>query len=117
MAERLDGALRGVVTASVVPPALADRYGIVKQYRQAVAAAGAMVDNATVLEGYVAARVFVEGLRRAGRNLTREGFIDALEGLGKFDIGDFRLEYGPANHNGSSFVELEMYAADGSLVR
>jgi hypothetical protein len=27
------------------------------------------------------------------------------------------VEYGPANHNGSSFVELEMYTASGDLVR
>jgi hypothetical protein len=38
-------------------------------------------------------------------------------GMGKLDIGDFMVEYGPADHNGSSFVELEMYTAAGDLVR
>jgi branched-chain amino acid transport system substrate-binding protein len=117
-AGRLNGALRGVVTASIVPSPKLERYGIVKEYRKAVAAStpgGA--DNYTVLEGYIAAKVFAEGLRRAGRAPTREGFIAAVEGMGKHDLGDFMVEYGPTNHNGSSFVELEMYTAAGDLVR
>ena len=116
-ATRLNGALRGVVTASIVPSPRLERYGIVKEYRQAIASSGAKIDNYTVLEGYIAAKVFVEGLRRAGRTPTREGFIAALEGLGKYDLGEFRVEYGPSNHNGSIFVELEMYTGDGNLIR
>jgi ABC-type branched-subunit amino acid transport system substrate-binding protein len=116
-AQRLQGALRGVVTASIVPSPKLERYAISKEYRKAVAASGAPADNYTVLEGYIAAKVFVEGLRRAGRSLTREGFIAALESMGKFDAGDFLVEYSPTNHNGSNFVELEMYNAQGDLVR
>jgi branched-chain amino acid transport system substrate-binding protein len=116
-AARLNGALRGVVTASIVPSPKLERYGIVKEYRKAIAASGNGADNYTVLEGYIAAKVFAEGLRRAGRSPTREGFITALEGMGKYDLGDFMVEYGPANHNGSNFVELEMYTAAGDLVR
>lgn len=116
-AQRLNGSLRGVITASIVPSPKLERYGIVKEYRQAVQAAGGGADNYTVLEGYIAAKVFAEGLRRAGRAPTREGLITALEGLGKLDLGDFVVEYSPTNHNGSSFVELEMYSASGELVR
>jgi branched-chain amino acid transport system substrate-binding protein len=116
-AARLNGSLRGVVTASIVPSPKLERYGIVKEYRKAIAASANGADNYTVLEGYIAAKVFAEGLRRAGRSPTREGLITALEGMGKLDIGDFLVEYGPTNHNGSSFVELEMYTAAGDLVR
>jgi branched-chain amino acid transport system substrate-binding protein len=116
-AARLNGALRGVVTASIVPSPKLERYGIVKEYRKAIASSANGADNYTVLEGYIAAKVFAEGLRRAGRSPTREGFITALEGMGKYDLGDFMVEYGPANHNGSNFVELEMYTAAGDLVR
>lgn len=116
-ARRLNGSLRGVITASIVPSPKLERYGIVKEYRQAVQASGGGADNYTVLEGYIAAKVLAEGLRRAGRAPTREGLITALEGLGKLDVGDFVVEYGPTNHNGSSFVKLEMYSASGDLVR
>lgn len=116
-ATRLNGALRGVITASIVPSPTLERYGIVKEYRKALGASAGAGDNYTVLEGYIVAKAFVEGLRRAGRNLTRENFIAALEGVGSLDLGDFRVDYGPKNHNGSNFVELEMYTATGSLIR
>jgi ABC-type branched-subunit amino acid transport system substrate-binding protein len=116
-ATRLNGTLRGVITASIVPSPTLERYGIVKEYRKALGASAGSGDNYTVLEGYIVAKAFVEGLRRAGRSLTRENFIAALEGMGSLDLGDFRVDYGPKNHNGSNFVELEMYTATGSLIR
>ncbi|MES2943249.1 MAG: ABC transporter substrate-binding protein [Pseudomonadota bacterium] len=116
-ADRLKGALRGVVTASIVPSPTLERYGIIKEYRAALGESAAQGDNYTVLEGFIVGKVFAEGLRRAGRNLTREGFISALEGVGTLNLGDFRVEYGPNNHNGSGFVELEMYTASGGLIR
>jgi ABC-type branched-subunit amino acid transport system substrate-binding protein len=57
------------------------------------------------LEGYLNARILVEGLLRAGPNLTREGFIDAIE-----SIRDFRLApgldftFGPQDHQGMDQV-------------
>jgi len=51
------------------------------------------------LEGYLAALVFVEGLRRAGANLTTEALVDALESIRDFDIGlGAPLRYGPSEH-------------------
>jgi branched-chain amino acid transport system substrate-binding protein len=116
-AERLKGAINGVITASIVPSPSLERYGIVKEYRAALGASAGAGDNYTVLEGYIAAKVFVEGLRRAGRALTREKFITAMESVGDLDVGDFRVKYDAGNHNGSSFVELEMYTAAGKLIR
>jgi ABC-type branched-subunit amino acid transport system substrate-binding protein len=90
---------------------------IVADYRKDRTDAGAKIDSYTMLEGYIAARVFVEGLKRAGRNLTREGFIKAMEDMGATKFGDFPVQYGPGNHNGSNFVDLEMYTRTGSLRR
>lgn len=39
------------------------------------------------LWGYQAAATFVEGVKRAGKNLTREGLVTALETFRKFDNG------------------------------
>jgi ABC-type branched-subunit amino acid transport system substrate-binding protein len=58
------------------------------------------------LEGYVAAKLFTEGLRRAGANLTRDGFIGALESINSVDMGKFPVSFSPANHNGSNYVGL-----------
>ena len=37
--------------------------------------------------------------------------------MGTTKIGDFPLGYGPGNHYGSTFVDLEMYTRSGSLRR
>jgi len=116
-AQRLAGGLQGVVTASIVPPPSLRRYPVVADYQRDRAEFGEAIDSYNALEGYIVARVFVEGLRRAGRNLTREGFIQAMQGMGNFDVGGFPVSYSASNHNGSSYVDLEMYTRDGRLLR
>jgi branched-chain amino acid transport system substrate-binding protein len=39
------------------------------------------------LEGYLNARILIEGLKRAGRDITREKFITAIESISNFDLG------------------------------
>jgi len=58
------------------------------------------------LEGYIAAKTFVEGLRRAGTDLTREKFIQTLESFRDVDVGNFRVSFTPTDHNGSKYVGL-----------
>jgi ABC-type branched-subunit amino acid transport system substrate-binding protein len=57
------------------------------------------------LEGYVAARIFTRALEHIPGPPTRENIIDALEGLGRFDLGlGVPLEYGAGNHSASHQV-------------
>jgi len=73
----------GVVVTQVVPPVDSD-VAAVREYRDAVP----VVERGFVsLEGFLAARAFVEGLRRAGPGATPDAFIDALEGAGPMDLG------------------------------
>jgi len=64
----------------------------------------------------VAAKVFVEGLRRAGKELTREKLIAGLETMRFVDVGGFNVNFTPSNHNGSSFVELTIIGRDGNFI-
>ena len=53
------------------------------------------------LEGYINAKILVEGLERAGRNLTRQSFIQAIKSLNDFDLGiRNRLSFGPKDNQG-----------------
>jgi len=57
--------------------------------------------NSVGLEGYYNARILVEALERAGRNLTREGFIQALESIRDLELGPGLVaSFGPDNHQG-----------------
>lgn len=56
-----------------------------------------------ILQGMGSASVIVEGLKRAGRNLTREKFVDALETLKDYDtkILSSKITYTRADHMGA----------------
>ena len=69
------------------------------------------------MEGYVAARVFAEGLRRAGRSPTRDSLVAGLESLQRFDLGGFAINFSPRSHVASQFVELTMLTEDGRVRR
>jgi ABC-type branched-subunit amino acid transport system substrate-binding protein len=57
------------------------------------------------LEGYINARVVVEGLRRAGANPSRQGFRQALESLRGLDLGiGAPLTFTPERHQGLDSV-------------
>ena len=57
------------------------------------------------LEGWIAGRLFAEGLQRAGKNLTTDGLIDALEGIKGLDLGlGVPLSFGPSEHQASHKV-------------
>ena len=89
---------------------------VVKEYRKLVDAAKGEPGFGT-LEGYIAAKVMVEGLRRAGRNLNRESFVRAMETLNDYDVGGFKVTFGPGDHNGSKFVDLTIISRDQKFVR
>jgi branched-chain amino acid transport system substrate-binding protein len=71
----------------------------------------------SAMEGFVNAKVLVEGLRRAGRNLTRDGFVRAMESMQRIDFGGIMVTYGPSDHSGSEFVELTMIGKNGRIIR
>ncbi len=61
--------------------------------------------NAVGLEGYINARVLVEGLQRTGRELTREGFIDVIESMQHYPLAtDLIISYSPTDHQGLDSV-------------
>ena len=103
---------RGVQISQVVPfPS--DVTPIVREYQKRIGDADKY--SFTSLEGYIAAKVLVEGLRRAGKNPTRESLVDGLAAMGKVDLGGFTVNYTPTNHNGSSFVDLTIISRGGKF--
>jgi len=67
------------------------------------------------LEGYIATNVFIEAVRRTGRNLGTDALIDALEGIRGLDIGiGSTIGFGPSEHQGSHKVWGTMLGADGT---
>jgi len=95
----------GVIVTQVVP-AVEGHSKIVLDYKAALAKyfPGEAPDYVS-LEGYVAAQILVEALRRAGPQLDTEKLVDTLESIRGFDMGlGTVLNFGPSEHQGSHKV-------------
>jgi ABC-type branched-subunit amino acid transport system substrate-binding protein len=107
----------GVIVTQVFPnPKMATTPIAVQMQKLAKEMPGAVVSH-QAMEGFAAAKVLVEGLRRAGRKLTRESFLAGLNDLRGFDLGGLRLDYSATDHTGTEFVELSMIGRKGDFVQ
>jgi ABC-type branched-subunit amino acid transport system substrate-binding protein len=107
----------GVAISQVVPFPWSPTTLVVKEYHAVMKAAGVKEYNFSSLEGFVVAKAFTEGLRRAGRDLTRERLIGALESMSAVDLGDFVVNFGPTNRAGSRYVDLTIIGRGGKFVK
>jgi ABC-type branched-subunit amino acid transport system substrate-binding protein len=107
----------GVAISQVVPFPWSPTTLIVKEYQQVLGAAGIKDYNFSSLEGFIVAKAFAEGLRRAGKDLTRDRMIVALESMTNVDLGDFIVSFKPSNHNGSKYVDLTIISRGGKFMK
>lgn len=107
----------GIAVAQVVPSPWSSKHPIVKQYREALGKNNQQEAHHAGLEGYIAAKVLVEGLKRSGKDLTREKLVSALESMHNLDLGDFVIDYSSEKHAGSTFVDLSIIRSGGQFVQ
>lgn len=117
LADALGAAGGGVIISQVMPYPRSASSPLVREYQKLLKAGGVSDFDYGSMEGYIAARVFVEGLKRAGRDLTREKFISALESMGSTDLGGFAVNFSPSNHVGSKLVEMTIINSHGQVIR
>ena len=118
LADELGKEGRGIMVSQVMPFPFSTTTGISREYLDAVAKAGGDAQpNYSSMEGYLAAKVLTEGLRRAGRNPTRDSLVTGLESIQNVSFGGFSVDFGPRDHVGSRFVDLSMLTEDGKVRR
>ena len=106
----------GVVITQVIPFPWNDSLPIVTAYQAAMKSVDANAKIGFVsLEGYVVGRLTVDALKKAGKDVTRQAFLDAVYNTGEFDFGGAVLAYGPGDNQGMSDVFLTVIQADGSF--
>lgn len=116
LADELGDADVGVVISQVVPFPFQSAMPVVRDYQQHMAAAGDKEIDFSSMEGYLIAHVVTEGLRRAGKSLTRESFVAGLESMREVDIGGFKVTFSPQNHEGSKFTDLTIIGRGGKFM-
>ncbi len=108
---------RGVIVTQVFPNERSVAYPLIKEAQEFAKAKGLAGVSPAMMEGYAAAKVLTEGLRRAGPNATPSSLRDALEGLRNYDLGGLTVTYGPNNHTGLDFADLSIIDASGKFRR
>jgi branched-chain amino acid transport system substrate-binding protein len=116
LADELGDAGSGVVISQVVPFPYGESAAVVREYQQRMKEAGQTELDFSSLEGFLTAKVFTEGLKRAGRNLTRESLTTGLESMHDVNMGGFLINYSSTNHQGSNFTDLTMVGRGGKFV-
>lgn len=117
LADELGKEGAGVVVSQVVPSPYNTARPITREFVDSIKKAGGDAQaNFSSMEGYLAAKMFTEGLRRAGgKGATREGLILGLESIGSQSFGGFAVHLSSTHHVASSFVELSMLTGDGRV--
>jgi branched-chain amino acid transport system substrate-binding protein len=116
LADALGEAGAGVVISQVVPFPYIANSQVVREYQQRMSEAGHKDFDFSSMEGFLTARVLVEGLRRAGKNLSRETLIAGLESIHDLNLGGFTVNYSAKEHQGSSFTDLTIIGRNGKFM-
>ncbi len=106
---------RGVIVTQIVPSPNRRTSRLVREYVEAMATAKAPVSFVS-FHGYIVGKVLAEALRRTGRNVTPQTLSAALDNLGSYDLGDYRIEFNGNRRMGSKFVEASIISVDGKMV-
>lgn len=107
---------RGIILAQIMPSLRNTTIPVVAEYLKLLKDKSPdAAPSASQFEGFVHARLLVEGLRRTGRDLSTASFTRTLENAGEIAFGRFTAKYSPKSHNGSDYVELAIIDGQGQL--
>ena len=114
LAEELGAAGAGVVVVRVVPKSDSAKVALVRELLADAQAAKLGKTNVYMLEGYIAARVYTEALRRISKDINRAKFKKSLEALDDVSIGGFRVHFAD-DRVASRLVELSLIDSQGKV--
>ncbi|AKJ27488.1 ABC transporter substrate-binding protein [Caldimonas brevitalea] len=113
---KLAAAAQGLAQVVVFPDPISGKSAAARSYHAAMRAA--KIDNvgASGFEGWINAQLVIEGLKRAGRDLTREKLRASLAGIRQLDLGDFVLGFaGSAPFVASNSIKIGVFDEGGRI--
>ena len=109
----------GIVISQVVPSPRSVGTPLIREYLDVLNQTDQTPSYESV-EGYVAARAFVEGVRRAASGSgkpDRAGLQRAFESMTDYDMSGFRVNLRAKKYDSVRAVDLVTITADGKVVR
>ncbi|MCK6405044.1 MAG: ABC transporter substrate-binding protein [Rhodocyclaceae bacterium] len=108
---------RGIGISQVMPYPFNDTTPAVREYQRLLQTQKNTNYSYYGIEAYVTAKVMVEALRRAGKDLTREKLVQTLESMSSYDAGGFRVGFTANDRSGSRYVDLTVVGSGGRVLR
>ncbi len=106
----------GITVALTVPAPNQQQFPVVRECTEAWRAAGQTDSmSVTALEACIAAKVLVEGMKRSGKEVTRESLQKALSALGRVDVGGVTILFKPGFRHGGTYVDIAVIRLNGEL--
>jgi branched-chain amino acid transport system substrate-binding protein len=107
----------GVAVSQVSPYPFSRTMALTKEFQEVIKGRQDVSPSYASMEGFISAKVLVEGLKRAGPKLTREKLIAGLESMNRFDLGGIDVTYGPQLRTGANFIDITIIGKNGTFVR
>ncbi|MBS0452776.1 MAG: ABC transporter substrate-binding protein [Proteobacteria bacterium] len=107
--------MAGLVIAQVTPNPYRINGRLTKEFIDSAKAQKIEAPSYAMMEGYIAARVIVEAVRRQGARPTREGMAPTLNSMDNLDLGGYSLAFKPTQRTGSRYVELSIVNSTGKI--
>ena len=109
---------RGLVIAQAVPFPFSATLPLVSEYQKTMKQYAPQEPlSFSTLEGFVAGKITVEALKRAGKNPTRAKVLKALNSMGELDLGGVYVNYSPKERRGWGQIDLTVIGPGGKLLR
>ena len=108
---------RGVIVTQVFPYERSMVSPLVQRAMEVGRTRGIHELTQPLMEGFAAAQVLVEGLRRAGPNPTRDKLVAALNGIARFNIGGVMIDYSSTDHVGTTYSDMAVISELGRFQR
>lgn len=115
----LDKNAAGVIVSQVFPNERTMSMPMVREITELVKKApesGGVVTPA-IMEGFASAKVLVEALKRAGKDVNRGSVQRALNGMNKYDLGGLEVSFSPNDHTGATFADIAIIDPRGRFLR
>jgi len=115
----LDKNAAGVIVSQVFPNERTMTMPMVREITDLVKKApetGGVVSPA-IMEGFASAKVLVEALKRAGKDVNRGRVLRALNGMNKYDLGGLEISFSPTDHTGANYADIAIVDPRGRFLR
>lgn len=107
---------RGTAVVQVAPAPRNDAIQVIREFTTCYRKYGPYTEEPTqaMIEGYLAAKVLVEGLKRGGGG--HAALARGLSGMSNYDAGGVSFSFGPVSRSGARYLEISVVDREGRIV-